>query len=153
MGAGTGLFPLLGIARDALTQGHTGPIDIIPGGLIPGRLDLREEVRTLARAAPWLRVHHRVVKEATAHGHEGPLDQVALRPTGTRDDTAARTRADLCGDDAIVRTLQRYLFMAAVPPREIFADPFTPAPDRIPRDLPHDLPHDLPGDLPGELRR
>ncbi len=127
VGAGTGLSPLLGIARDALEQGHTGPIDLVHGGLIPERLYLQEELRAFAREAPSLRVHHCVLKEATPHEHEGPLDQVALKLAGAQAPDAARKRAFLCGDDAIVRTLQRSFFLAGVPSREIFADPFTPA--------------------------
>lgn len=124
VGAGTGLAPLLGIARDALGQGHRGPIDLIHGGLEPDRLYLREELRSLAEAWPQLRVHHCVLRGATGSEHEGPLDQVAVRLGGS----LAKARAFLCGDAQVVGLLQRTLFLAGVPSAEILADPFAPSP-------------------------
>lgn len=122
-GAGTGLAPLLGIARDALDRGHGGPIDLVHGGLDPGRLYLRDELGALAARWPQLRVHHCVLRGATAREHQGALDELAIRLAG---DLGA-ARAFLCGDDAIVRKLQRSLFLAGLPSGEIFADPFEPA--------------------------
>lgn len=124
VGAGTGLAPLLGIARDALSQGHTGPIDLIHGGLEPSRLYLRDELAALAAGAPQLRVHHCVLRGATRREHEGALDDVAVRLAGP----LGETRAFLCGDGEIVRRLQRTLFLAGLPSAEILADPFLPAP-------------------------
>jgi len=120
VGAGTGLAPLLGIARDALDQGHAGPIDLVHGGLTPERLYLREELDELAARWSQLRVHHCVLKEATKREHEGRLDEVAIRLAGT----LSSTRAFLCGDAEIVRVLQRSLFLAGIPSGEILADPF-----------------------------
>lgn len=120
VGAGTGLAPLLGIARDALDQGHAGPIDLVHGGLTPERLYLRNELDELAARWSQLRVHHCVLKEATKREHEGRLDEVAIRLAGA----LSTTRAFLCGDAEIVRVLQRSLFLAGVPSGEILADPF-----------------------------
>lgn len=123
IGAGTGLAPLLGIARDALDQGHTGPIDLVHGGLDPSRLYLRDELRALAAGAANLTVHHCVLRNGTVAEHEGRLDQVALEAAGS----LTNARAFLCGDSAIVQALQRALFMAGMASSEILADPFTPA--------------------------
>ncbi len=120
VGAGTGLAPLLGIARDALDQGHAGPIDLVHGGLTPERLYLRKELDELAARWSQLRVHHCVLREATKREHEGRLDEVAIRLAGA----LSTTRAFLCGDAEIVRVLQRSLFLAGVPSGEILADPF-----------------------------
>jgi CDP-4-dehydro-6-deoxyglucose reductase len=123
IGAGTGLAPLMGIARDALDQGHQGPIDLVHGGLQPDRLYLRDELTQMAALWPQLRVHHCVLKDATKNEHEGSLDEVAIRLAGP----LSKARAFLCGDMAIVSTLQRSLFMAGMASKEIFADPFAPA--------------------------
>lgn len=128
VGAGTGLAPLLGIARDALEQRHAGAIDLIHGGVEPERLYLRDELEELATRWPQLRVHHCVLRNATPREHEGGLDEVAIRLAGPLDSA----RAYLCGDDAIVRRLQRTLFLAGLPSTEIFADPFSPAPAPAP---------------------
>jgi len=123
VGAGTGLAPLLGIARDALDQGHAGPIDLVHGGLEPRRLYLRDELAALAATRPQLRVHHCVLRNATPREHEGSLDQVAIRLARC----LTSSRAFLCGDAEIVGLLQRSLFLAGVPSQEILADPFLPA--------------------------
>ena len=120
VGAGTGLAPLLGIARDALSQGHTGPILLVHGGLTPERLYLREQLYELAANWPQLQVHHCVLQGATELEHEGRLDEIALRLAGPLKEA----RAFLCGDEDIVRTLQRSLFLAGLPSGEILADPF-----------------------------
>ena len=46
-GAGTGLAPLYGIARDALAQGHTGPVWLFHGGVDLRGLYLAEELKAL----------------------------------------------------------------------------------------------------------
>ena len=124
VGAGTGLAPLLGIARDALDQGHRGSIDLVHGGLQPDRLYMRTELSQLAADWPQLRVHHCVLRNATQAEHEGALDEVAIRLAGRLDDA----RAFLCGDAGIVQLLQRSLFLAGVPSSDIWADPFLAAP-------------------------
>ncbi len=123
VGAGTGLAPLLGIARDALEQGHKGSIKLVHGGLQPDRLYMRPQLSELAETWPNLEVEHCVLREATEQEHEGPLDQVAIRLAGSLENT----RAFLCGDAEIVRLLQRSLFLAGISSAEMFADPFSPA--------------------------
>ncbi|MEO0650534.1 MAG: FAD-binding oxidoreductase [Planctomycetota bacterium] len=123
VGAGTGLAPLLGILRDALGRGHQGAIDLVHGALEPARLYLRDEQSALERAWPQLRVHHCVLRNATRSEHEGALDDVAIRLAGPLEES----RVFLCGDDAIVRKLQRSLFLAGLPSNPILADPIAPA--------------------------
>lgn len=120
VGAGTGLAPLLGILRDALAHGHTGPIDLVHGALTPDRLYMRDELVRIAAVSPNVRVHSCVLRAATSDEHEGSLDEVAIRLAGPLD----RSRAFLCGDAGIVRHLQRGLFLAGVASSEILADPF-----------------------------
>jgi ferredoxin-NADP reductase len=124
IGVGTGLAPLLGIARAALDAGHAAPIALVHGGLEPRRLYLREELRDLARAHANLEVHACVLRDAGPAELEGPLHEVALGLAGPLD----ATRVFLCGDANLVRGLQRHCFLAGVPSGEIFADPFLPTP-------------------------
>ena len=123
VGAGTGLAPLLGIARDALDKGFPGTIDLIHGGLEPSRLYLRDELAELERSAERLSVHHCVLRGATDLEREGSLEEIAVQVGAP----LAKARAFLCGDEGIVRVLQRALFLAGVPSGEIMADPFSPA--------------------------
>lgn len=123
VGVGTGLAPLIGIARDALSKGHRGAIDLVHGALRPDRLYLREELERLCAQHPSLRVHFGVVHDATEREHQGDLGELAVRVGGPLESS----RAYLCGDDALVRRLQRSLFLAGVPSGEIHSDPFTPS--------------------------
>ena len=124
IGAGTGLAPLLGIARAALQAGHTQPIALVHGALEPRRLYLRDELRELAAEHPNLHVHACVLRDAGPDELEGPLDRVALGLAGDLH----RTRVFLCGDGELVRKLQRSCFLAGVPSGEIYADPFLAPP-------------------------
>jgi CDP-4-dehydro-6-deoxyglucose reductase, E3 len=49
-GTGTGLAPLYGIVRDALTRGHTGPIWLFHGALTAGGFYLTSELSALQQA-------------------------------------------------------------------------------------------------------
>lgn len=126
VGAGTGLAPLLGIAREALAQSYAGRIDLVHGGLEPARLYLRDELADLASRFPSLHIHQCVLRGATERERQGALDQVAVEVGAP----LTGSRAYLCGDEGIVRVLQRSLFLAGVPSGEILADPFSPAPVR-----------------------
>lgn len=129
IGAGTGLAPLLGIARAALQSGHSRPITLVHGALEPRRLYLRDELRELSRQHPNLNVHACVLRDAGPEELEGPLDQVALgQATSGSPGDLDRTRVFLCGDGELVRKLQRRCFLAGVPSGEIFADPFLAPP-------------------------
>src|SRR5487761_2632674 len=52
IGTGSGLAPLYGIVRDALIEGHTGPIRLFHGSLNIGGLYLIDELRQLAQEYP-----------------------------------------------------------------------------------------------------
>ena len=52
VGTGTGLAPLYGILRDALRQGHRGPIHLFHGALHKGGLYLVDELRRLIAGTP-----------------------------------------------------------------------------------------------------
>lgn len=50
VGTGTGLAPLVGIARDAMRQGHTGPIHLYHGSSAVEGLYLEDELSAMAAA-------------------------------------------------------------------------------------------------------
>lgn len=124
VGAGTGLAPLLGIARAAVQAGHRAPIDLVHGALEPGRLYLRDELRAFAAQHPNVNIHACVLRDAGPDELQGPLEQVSLGLAGD----LTRTRVFLCGDGELVAKLQRSCFLAGVPSGEIFADPFLAPP-------------------------
>jgi CDP-4-dehydro-6-deoxyglucose reductase len=123
-GTGTGLAPLLGICRDALRQGHRGLIRLYHGALNPAGLYLREELTALAAGSPNLEYKPVTLEGGEAEGiATGALDQVIARD----QPKLTGWRGYVCGDPAIVRLLQKKLFLAGIGSREIFADAFVEA--------------------------
>lgn len=129
-GTGTGIAPLLAIARDALRNGHTGPVTVIHGAATPARLYLGEQF-------PGLGAHL-----AEPGGQPGPAAGVRWRTcvqSRGEDITAlvtselaagpgpAATRAYLCGGRGTVASMRRALFLAGMSLRHIQADEFVPA--------------------------
>ncbi len=127
-GTGTGLAPLLGICRDALHQGHTGPISLYHGALRKAGLYCRAELNQLESAYPNFRYHPVVLEndEATDGIRSGTLDQAIAADLPK----LAGWRGFICGDPSIVRRLRKKLFLAGMASRDIYADEFVEAPVR-----------------------
>ncbi|MGE5133697.1 MAG: 2Fe-2S iron-sulfur cluster-binding protein [Gemmatimonadota bacterium] len=120
-GTGTGIAPLLAIARDALRSGHTGPVTVIHGAATPDRLYLGERLPAgLAAPAP-------AVRWLTCARSRGEEITDALLAELARGPGPARTRAFLCGGTRSVAIMRRALFLAGMSLRNIQADEFVPA--------------------------
>ncbi|MBN1210589.1 MAG: 2Fe-2S iron-sulfur cluster binding domain-containing protein [Myxococcaceae bacterium] len=123
-GAGTGLSPLYGIARDALEQGHTGPIWLFHGAREPRGLYLVEELRALAERHGNFHYRPSVLEGRLGEGvHVGSLDALIRdecpKPVGWR--------AFLCGNPELVLSLRKKLFLAGLSMKDIHADAFLPS--------------------------
>ncbi|MBV1906138.1 MAG: 2Fe-2S iron-sulfur cluster binding domain-containing protein [Pseudomonadales bacterium] len=129
IGTGTGLAPLLGIVRDALYSGHTGPIYLYHGsGSLEG-------------------LYHQEILEQLAKRHENfsyqqclsagigkqpvPLEGLLEKWPGRADEIAFERHIDLnntqiylCGAPAMVKAAQRRAFLAGAELALIHADPF-----------------------------
>lgn len=123
---GTGLAPLYGILRDALEQGHTGPIWLYHGSRVAEGLYLRETLQQLAETHP--NVHYR---PCLSQG-EPPVGVTAGRP----NEVALEEHPDLkgwrvflCGNPDMVKAAQRQVFLAGASMQDILTDPFEPAKD------------------------
>lgn len=133
IGIGTGLAPLYGIARDAVEQGHQGPIHIVHGARTLERLYYVQELIALCAAHPAIRYVPCVL--------QAPAAAVGIPPqlyVGSITDLLTQQfpkltgfRAYLCGDAGLVTTLRRQVFMAGVARRDIAADAFVTAPNLI----------------------
>lgn len=121
IGTGCGLAPLWGIARDALQQGHSGPIEIFHGSREEGGLYLMDEI--LEMQGRYSNVHYTAcvsgpdVPEGCAAGR---VEQVAL----ARVLKLAGWRVFLCGHPEMVKLTKRKTFLAGAAMKEIFSDPF-----------------------------
>lgn len=123
-GTGTGLAPLYGIVRDALEEGHAGPIWLFHGARNPRGLYLVEELRELAARHPNLHYLPSVLEGRLEEGvHVGALDALIRaecpKPVGWR--------AFLCGNPELVLSLRKKLFLAGLSLKDIHADAFLPS--------------------------
>jgi len=132
-GVGTGLAPLYGVLRDALSQGHSGPIAIVHGARSPSGLYLREQLTALATSHPSV-TYLPVVLTEEAASEEGsqhaaaPITAPIVSPLEdvirTRFPKLGGQRVFLCGDAQLVTALRKQVFMQGCSRREILADPF-----------------------------
>ncbi|MBY0579777.1 MAG: 2Fe-2S iron-sulfur cluster binding domain-containing protein [Burkholderiales bacterium] len=121
IGTGSGLAPLYGIIRDALLQGHSGPIRLYHGSLIVAGLYLMEELRQLARECLNFTYTPCVSEGAAPEGFSpGIVLDVALKDTPR----LSGWRVYLCGNPAMVNAAKKKTFFAGASMRDIHADPF-----------------------------
>ncbi|MBK7857353.1 MAG: PhnD/SsuA/transferrin family substrate-binding protein [Archangiaceae bacterium] len=139
VGTGTGLAPLVGVARDALSRAHRGSITLIHGGRTPEDLYLDLELRRLAKQHPNFRYLPVLSKETNvpgaAHGH---VDRVLA----DQFKSLAGFRAFLCGSPNMVRDTRALIYKLGASLDDILADAFIPAP--LPKPKASDAAHPLP---------
>lgn len=126
VGTGTGLAPLYGIARDALTQNHQGPIWLFHGALTGKGLYLVNQLRELAAQFPQFQYQPTVLNEDDQIEHPvltGSLDTIVV----SHFPQLKSMRAFLCGDPDIVNRLRKKFFLAGLSMRDIYADAFVPS--------------------------
>lgn len=123
-GTGTGLAPLLGIARDALSKGHIGTISLFHGGRTTSHLYLIEEIRQLAVSHQNFHYYPCVLEAPAPHGfHLGDIG--SCLETILRPDTLSRSKTFLCGAPGFVHQVRKQLFLKGVRASNIHCDPFT----------------------------
>lgn len=125
-GTGTGLAPLLGIARDILNQGVAGEVHLVHGGLQMDDLYLHEKLTRLADKHEQFHYHACVLNgpdPVPGNVFVGDiadlLKQVAPDPSGWK--------AYLCGAPELVQQLRKQLFLAGCDMKDIYADAFEPS--------------------------
>lgn len=125
-GTGTGLAPLWGVLRDALSQGHRGPIALYHGALTPSGLYLADELRRLQERHGNFS-YRPCVRDGGVHGEGGGAtgDLIAAVTTAPVDPKAAAYF--LCGDPALVRKMKKTLFLNGARLDRLHADPFVAA--------------------------
>lgn len=117
IGTGTGLAPLYGILRDALSNRHCGPIHLFHGALNSSGIYLSDQLQTIAAE------HRNVTYTPTLLERDGPVESLVAGYYPQLDGT----RGFVCGDPALVRSLKRKMFLAGMAMRDIHADAFLPS--------------------------
>lgn len=126
VGTGTGLAPLWGIVREALRQGHRGPVTLLHGARDPSGLYLRDELSDLARHHDEVSYLPCVLQDSGEGLEVGALDQIARERIAALPEPE-RARAYICGDPGIVQALKRVSFLAGMSIQNIFCDAFVTA--------------------------
>ena len=130
-GTGTGLAPLLGVVRAAVTAGHRGTIRLFHGATRFEDLYQWRELTQLQREHPRLQVVGSVPGGGNAgapHAEGGPA--ISERPLTellmSEGSDLAQGRVYLCGNAEFVRKLRRQIYLAGTPLARIHSDAFLP---------------------------
>lgn len=121
IGNGTGLAPLIGIARDALSSGHEAPIWLYHGSQTMGGLYLGDELRTLTVAHDNFHYVPCVSRQDEPEGYRrGRANDVAFSDQKALSDW----RIFLCGYPPMVRSATEHALSAGAGIADIYADPY-----------------------------
>ena len=120
VGTGTGLAPLLGIARDALYNNHRGQIYLYHGSRKEEGLYAQERLQALADEHENFHYAACVSGEETADYVAGRASDIALE----RHSELSGWTVYLCGDPAMVRDTTRQACLAGAKSSDVVADPF-----------------------------
>ena len=122
IGTGAGLAPLFGILRDALSQGHTGPIKLFHGSRHPHELYLGPELKELSIHSSHFEYRACVSGDEAAHPYErGRASDLAFQELSD----LRGWRIFLSGHPVMVKEAQMTAFLAGASLRDIHIDPFT----------------------------
>jgi NAD(P)H-flavin reductase/truncated hemoglobin YjbI len=121
IGTGTGLSPLIGIARDALINGHTGPVQLYHGSRHLHGLYLKNVLNELSERYANFHPVSCISGYETSEGYRnGRANDVAL----AEHVDLKGWRVYLCGEPGMVETMQQSVQDAGASPLEIHTDPF-----------------------------
>lgn len=118
-GTGTGLAPLIGIIKSALSQGHKGTITLVHGGCIDDDIYYTQELKTLATVSKNFRYEPCVLNSQGSYP-EASIERKVVSCLNNPNDT----RVYICGPKEIISKLKTGIFLAGVPSKFIFSDPF-----------------------------
>lgn len=130
IGTGSGLAPLYGIVRDALSQGHRGIIRLYHGCDTVAVLYLVQELRALAARYPNFSYTPCISGTGSAPSDVpgGYTSGMVLDIALAENPQLSGWRVFLCGNPQMVTTGKREVFFAGASMQEIYADPFENAP-------------------------
>ncbi len=119
-GTGTGLAPLIGIARDALENKHHGKIVLIHGGVDDADLYLHEELNVLQKEHFNFNYVPCVLKESHSI-QQVSIDNILIQ---NLKGIAHDVRLFVCGPEETTKKMKVKAFLAGVPSSAIYSDAF-----------------------------
>jgi len=127
VGTGTGLAPLWGIIRDALSRGHTGRIILYHGAVDPSGLYHRELLNKLAGEFDNFEYRPCVMRDGDETVTEGAIDKIILAD----HPNLKGWRSYLCGNPDLVKMLKKKFFLSGMSMKDIYMDAFIPTAAKI----------------------
>jgi len=135
VGVGVGLSPLMGILKDALYKGHSGPIALIVGATKASNFYLQQALGGLAKDYEQLTVQFiaQSVVRAIEQPTEEPIDQLNSSITLEGDlysfcrnnyPDLKGYRVFLCGAESFVTKMRKQCFLSGAGMSDISADSF-----------------------------
>jgi NAD(P)H-flavin reductase/ferredoxin len=121
-GTGTGLAPLMGIIKSALSQNHQGSMTLVHGGLTDEDIYYQEELETLSMLFQSF-VYDTCVLHSQGRHPEACIEQRVRMHLND----PSKTHVYVCGPKETTDKLKKQLFLAGVPSGAIFSDAFLSA--------------------------
>lgn len=119
-GTGTGLAPLIGIAKDALENEHDGEITLIHGGVTDADLYLHDALKKLEETT----LNFKYVPCILNGSHsirQAAIDQVLVE---NLDSIMNEVQLFICGPEETTKKMKTKAFLAGVPSASIYSDAF-----------------------------
>lgn len=131
IGTGTGLAPLIGILRDAITSGHTGQIRLYHGDRNSDGLYLDDDLRQLA--ATYQNIHYTpCVSSLGEHDKQDVFQGRATDRAFADNKDLKNSLVFLCGSPEMVKSARKLAYLNGADMKNIYADPF------VSKELRHD---------------
>ena len=128
VGTGSGLAPLYGILQDALTKGHSGPIQLYHGSRHPEGLYLIDEMRRLSKTVDNFEYIPCVSADIETRGFaKGRAHDVAL----ASKETLNGWKVFLCGHPDMVNQTKMMAYLKGASLSNIYADAFHTTPSSV----------------------
>lgn len=121
-GTGTGLAPLFGIIRDALSRGHRGKIVLFHGAVEPNGLYHRSLLANFAGEFDNFEYQPCVMRNGDDTVQTGEIDKIILAAYPN----LKGWRGFLCGNPDLVKMLKKKFFLAGMAMKDITTDAFIP---------------------------
>lgn len=116
IGTGTGLAPLVGILKDALSKKHKGSISLIHGGVSHDDLYLDNYLSSLANKEPLFSYTTSVLK----NNNSPTLDELLVNAVEANKDATVY----VCGPDEMTNKLKIKAFLSGISSSSIYTDAF-----------------------------
>ena len=122
-GLGTGLSPLYGIARDALSQGHQGRIVLLIAAAQSGNLYYLDEITSLQNRFPSVEVHYSVQDSGNGAGAILPVSDVYAKAAEIFPSLHG-CQVYICGSPSFVQKMRKESFLRGASLADIYVDEF-----------------------------